>query len=362
MSSAKRRRRFTRRGLPPVMTRAPGDRTTRFAGGLAAAVGERFLVPARTSPLASLWIAAHAVLAFLYVITGSARRYRARVEGTQVRALCVGREDSFRILMTRLFAGRVHVEGSGRRYFLWRPRRFWPMEADLVAVDIHPWLAARFRAAGWLVCPEFVRWQGELSRMPPAEPSKSLDSDLLRIARGGYALEEPVGSVRDWEEFKQGMVIPYAARRFGDEAWIPSSGYQRAVRRKGRLLFVRKDGQRVAGVCVIRSGDEAWVAGLGVRDGDLALMRSGAIAAVYALAIDWVKACGMRRIDFGRTSAFQLDGLARFKRKWGMSPVRDPLSRLIAIRVDPGQPALRQALEREPFLVETDGALRGYPR
>jgi Acetyltransferase (GNAT) domain len=343
------------------MTRARGDRT-RFGGGLAAAVGERFLVPARTSPLASLWIAAHAVLAFPYAVMGSARRYRADVEGTQVRALCVGREDPFRTLLTRLLAGRLHLEGAGRRYFLWRPRRFWPTEADLIAVDIHPWLAARFRAAGWLVCPEFVRWQGELSRMPPAKPSKSLDSDLVRITRGGYAPEEPAGSRRDWEEFKEGMFIPYAARRFGEEAWIPSSGYLRALRRKGTLLFLRKDGQRVAGVCMLRGGDEAWVAALGVRDGDLALMRSGAIAAAYALAIDWAKARGMRRIDFGRTSGFQLDGIARFKRKWGTSPVRDPLSRLIAIRVDPGQPALQRALEREPFLVETDGALREYPR
>jgi hypothetical protein len=198
--------------------------------------------------------------------------------------------------------------------------------------------------------------------MPPTKPTRSLESDLVRISRDGYALEEAAGSTRDWEEFTRGMVIPYAARRFGDEAWIPSSGYLRALRRNGALLFMRKDGRRVAGTCVLRSGAEAWVAALGVKGGDLALMRSGAVAAVYALAIEWAKARGMRRIDFGRTSAFQLDGIARFKRKWGMSPVRDPLSRLIAIRVDPGQPALQRALEREPFLVETDGALRGYPR
>ena len=118
----------------------------------------------------------------------------------------------------------------------------------------------------------------------------------------------------------------------------------------------------MAGACVLRSGTEAWVAALGVRDGDVALMRSGALAAAYALTIDWAKASGMVRIDFGRTSSFQLDGIGRFKRKWGMSPVRDPLARLIAIKVDPGQPALRHALEREPFLAEVDGALRGLPR
>ena len=330
--------------------------------GLVATVGERFLVPTRTSRLASLWIAAYGALAFPYVSAGTARRYRASVQETEVRVLCVGREDTFRTLLTRLFSGRAQLEGVDGRYVVWTPRRFWPAEADLVAVAIHPWLSARFRAAGWSVCPEVVRWQGELSRMPPANPSKSLASERGRIAKGGYALEEPGGSKHDWEQFNQGMVVPYATQRFGDEAWIPSRGYLRALQRNGALLFVRKDGERVAGACVLRSGTEAWVAAVGVRDGDVALMRSGALAAAYALTIDWAKASGMVRIDFGRTSSFQLDGIGRYKRKWGMSPVRDPLSRLIAIKVDPGQPALRHALEREPFLAEVDGALRGLPR
>lgn len=325
-----------------------------------AAVGERFLVPARTSPRASLWIAAHAALALLFLVAGNACRYRVDLGGLGVRVLCIGRHGLFRALVGRLFDGEGHLESSSRRCMLWKPRRFWPTDTDLVALDVHPWLAARFRAAGWLVCPEFVRWKGTLSRMPPTKPSKSLRSDLQRVAKGGYALE---GSTRlaDWDEFERGMFIPYAVRRFEENAWIPSPGYLRALKGTGTLLFVRKDGQRVGGACVVRYGDEAWVAAIGVKDGSLALMRGGALAAVYALTIEWAKNHGMRRIDFGRTSAFQRDGIARFKRKWGMSPVPDPLSRLVAIRANPAQPAIRRAMEREPFLVETGGALRAYP-
>jgi len=339
--------------------RARDERGT-LRGSLVAAVGERFLVPAKTSPRSSLWISAHAVLTLPFLVAGSAWRYRADLAGTRVRVLCIGRDGQFRVLVGRLLDGEGQLESSSRRRMLWKPRRFWPTDADLVALDVHPWLAARFRAAGWLVCPEFVRWKGTLSRMPPSKPSKSLRSDLQRVAKGEYELERSTRSA-DWDEFERGMFIPYAVRRFEENAWIPSSGYLRALKGTGTLLFVRKDGQRVGGACVVRHDDEAWVAAIGVEDGNLALMQGGAVAAIYALTIEWARNHGMRRVDFGRTSAFQRDGIARFKRKWGMSPVPDPLSRLIAIRADPAQPAIRRAMEREPFLIETDGALRAYP-
>lgn len=329
---------------------------------LASAVGERFRVPAMTSARAGLWIAGHRALSAPLVLVGTARLYRARLEGTDVRVLCVGREERFQPFLTQVLAGSAQLRETRRGRFLWSPGRLWPADADLVAVELHSWLAARFRAAGWLVCPEMVRWQGSVSRMPPTKPSKSLRSDLNRIARGGYTLEVTSGSAADWDEFERGMLIPYTRGRFGEEAWIPSAGLMRALKRRGLLHFVRKDGRRVAGACLVCHRDEAWTVLFGTKDGDLALMREGAQAAHYSLAIDWARGLGVRRIDYGPSSAFQLDGIARVKRKWGMSAVRDPLAPLIAIRADPTKPALRRVMERQPFLVlASDGALRAYP-
>jgi len=316
-----------------------------------------------TSRRAALWIAGHQALLFPLVAIGRAHRYRARVRGAGVRVVCVGRQERFETLLARVLP-RAELVGASRGQLVVRnPEELWPANADLVAVELHPWLAERFRSAGWLVCPEHVRWEGPLSRMPPAKPSKSLRSDLNRIAGGGYLLEVTPGSSRDWEEFEQEMLIPHAKRRFGERAWIPSSALMRALRKRGVLHFVRKDGRRVGGACVISDGDAVWVPAGGIKDGDLALMREGADAAQYWLTIEWARHRGGHRIDFGRTSPFYFDGIARFKRKWGMSAVADPLTRLIAIRVSPGNKALRQAMERQPFLiVDSDGALRRYPR
>ena len=333
-----------------------------FSDRLTATVAERFLVPAITSPRAALWIAGYRALSVPFVTVGTARRYRASLEGEDFPVLCVGRQRRFRALITRLLAGQAQLEETSIGCPLWNPDRFSPTNPGLVAVELHPSLARQFQAAGWLICPESVRWRGSLSQMPPAKRSSSLQSDLKRVRRGRYTLEEAAGSKLDWDEFKRGMVIPYARRRFGEEVWIPSSLLLRDLEARGKLLFVIKEGRRVAGVCVLCNRDQAWIPLLGVKDGDLALMREGALAGLYALTIDWARGIGIRGIDFGRTSAFQLDGLAQFKRKWGMSPVRDPLSHLIAIRVDPAQPALQRALEREPFLIESEDGLQVFPR
>ena len=70
----------------------------------------------------------------------------------------------------------------------------------------------------------------------------------------------------------------------------------------------------------------------------------------------------MRHLDAGRSPAFESDGLADYKRKWGMTPVPEPFSHLIAIRVDPSEQALRLAMERHRFWIETDAdGLELYP-
>ncbi len=290
-----------------------------------------------------------------FATVGTARRYRVSLDGDDASVVCVGRRDPFRRLLARVFGGRARPEEVSPGWPLWNPHRFWPANAALVAVEVSPFFARRFRAAGWLICPERVRWQGSLSEMPPAEPCKSLREDLRRVKARGYTLEVSTGSTHDWKQFEQQMLLPYAQRRFGQEARRPAPALLREAATRGKLLFLRRQGRRIAGMCLLCDGSEAWFVALGVSGGDVNLMRDGAIAGLYALGIDWARGIGMRRFDASSTFAFELDGLARYKRKWGMSPVREPLTPLIAMRVDPTHEALRLAIEREPFWIESEG-------
>ncbi len=326
-------------------------------------MAESFIVTAKTSPRANRWIAGYRALHLPFALMGTARRYRVALESDDATVVCVGRQERFRRLLTRVFGGRAQLEQVSPLRPMWNPDWFWPADAAVVAVELHPSVASKFRAAGWLICPEFVRWRGIVSQMPPADPSRSLRLDLRRIRRSGYALEEAAGSERDWDQFKREMLIPYAARRFGEKARIPVPALLRRLETHGHLLFLTKRGERVAGQAVLCRGDELWLAGLGVKDGDLTLLREGAVAGLYALTIEWAREQGVRHIDAGRSPAFKLDGLADYKRKWGMTPMQEPFSHLIAVRTDPAHEAVRLAIAREPFWIESEGAgLEIYPR
>jgi hypothetical protein len=231
------------------------------------------------------------------------------------------------------------------------------MEADLVAAEVHRWMAPRFRRAGWLIVPSSVRWCGELARVPGPTPPHSLREDLRKLARQGFTLTQTT-SPADWELFASRMVVPQARARFGAQAWIPSRRLLRRLERAGMLHLVRQDGRAVAGVCSVPCGDTAWLPISGVLDGDPLLFRRGASLATFALAIEWVRAQGYRRLDAGRTSPFLSDGVQQFKRKWGLRPAADPLAHLTAVRI--GSETARAAFAREPVLVEAEGGLAEY--
>jgi hypothetical protein len=324
---------------------------------LLVAAEERWLVPTYASRRSGVWIAAHACLMLPFRVCGSIRRYHApEVVGRSLTVLTVGAPRRLRAFCGHLL-DPLYDTSPGPVQGLWSPRSLESAGAgaDVVVVQIHRWAAARFRREGWYIVPDAVRWRGELAHMPPEPPSKSLRDDLRKVRLYRYELE-PATTAADWDEFYATMVVPHAERRFGEAAWIPSAGLRRTLRKVGTLQFVRRGDVRVGGLCVVPSGHCAWVPLLSVLAGNEALRREGALAAAYALGLEWARASGYRSMDLGRTSAFLNDGIAVYKRKWGFTPVPDPLSHLFAVRVGPAVSAT-DLFARQPVLIETDTGL-----
>ena len=321
----------------------------------AADIEERLLVPAYASRWSSLTVAAHRMLAFPLQLRGPVRRRTVETGGRDVTLLEIGRPKLTGPLCTRLFGELPPPESEAARS-LRDPLRA-AGGADLVVAEVHRWMASRFRRAGWIIVPDQVRWQGELSSLPPPIPSRSLKDDLRKVRSQGYALEH-AASAGDWEEFVTTMVAPQASARFGGEAWIPSAYLLRQFAERGRLHFVVRDGDRVGGICSVRSGDTLWLPLSGVRHGDPALLRAGVSAAAWVLAMAWAKGEGCVTVDMGRTSPFFHDGVQQYKRKWGLDPRPDPLAHLAAVWV--GSDAARLAFAREPALIEREAGLWLY--
>jgi hypothetical protein len=323
----------------------------------AAAVEERLLVPTYGSRWRAASVAAHRGLALPLQLVGPARRRTSSFRGERLRLLEVGREKLTSELCAELL-GELPQAVPGAVRGLWNPSALADSDADLVLVEVHRWMAPRFRRAGWLMVPDAVRWEGELTQVPPPRPSRSLLEDLKKIQRYGYTVEHTTAPA-DWDEFDSTMLRPLARVRHGDKAWIASPGLLQQLSRGGTLHFVSLEGQRVAGACSVPRGDTIWVPLSGIKDGDPTLLRRGAGTAALAATLEWARAQGYRRIDAGRTSPFLHDGVQRFKRKWGLCPVPDPLAHVGGIWA--GSPLGQAVLSRTPVLIETVDGLATHP-
>jgi len=332
---------------------------------------ESFVLGVRTSPRARLWILAYQTLTLPLSLWRYVHDFRATVEGTEIRVLCVGRRKRFRNLLDGLFCaveqngpdvrnGAVERIGGKTPRWAWRPRSLRVHGASLVVVDIHPWLATNYRREGWLIVPENVRWQGDLSGLPPLRPPKALRSDMNKVARYGYRLEEAEGGA-DWAEFIDEMVLPYARARYGSRAWSPGRRMLRSLQRHGRLFFVTRGDVRAAGGCFVSTPSDLWFLLLGTRNGDERWVREGALTALYLLSFDWAKRKGYRRFDAGRTRPFPNDGVARYKAKIGLAPVPTPLAFTNALYLDPECASLAEQLRAEPLFCLEDGSIEVFP-
>lgn len=324
---------------------------------LATAVEERLLVPTYGSRWRAASVAAHRSLALPLQLVGPARRRTTSFQGEQLRLLEVGREKLTSELGAGLL-GELPNPVSDAVRGLWNPSALSDADADLILVEVHRWMAARFRRAGWLMVPSAVRWEGELAQVPPARPSRSLLEDMKKIRRYGYTVEHTT-ELADWEQFDSTMLRPLARARHGNKAWTPSRGLLQQLSRSGTLHLVSLNGQRVAGACSVPRGDTIWVPLSGIKDGDPALLRRGAGVAALAATLDWARAQGYRRVDAGRTSPFLHDGVQQFKRKWGLLPVPDPLAHVVAVWA--GSRRGRAVLARSPVLIETVDGLATHP-
>jgi hypothetical protein len=324
---------------------------------LAAAVEERLLVPTYGSPWRGVSIVAHRSLALPLQLVGPARRRTINYRGEELRLLEVGREKLTSELSAGFLGDLPRAIPSVVRG-LWNPSAFTVGEADLVLVEVHRWMARRFRRAGWLMVPDAVRWEGELSQVPPPRSSRSLLKDLKKIQRYGYTVEH-ARAPADWEEFDSTMLRPLARSRHGKQAWIASRGLLQQLSRTGTLHFVCRDGKRIAATCSVPRGETIWVPLTGIKDGDPALLQQGASVAALAAALDWGRRQGYRRVDAGRTSPFLHDGVQQFKRKWGLLPVPDPLAHVVGVWA--GSPLGRAVLSRRPVLIDTVDGLATHP-
>jgi hypothetical protein len=322
---------------------------------IAAALEERLLTPARSSRWGPASIAAHRGLALPLQLVGPVHRWTVQRGPARLRLAGIGREELIAPIFARLF-GQLPQPTRKDHRVLWSPSALIATGADMVIAEVHRWAAPRLRRAGWLTIPQAIRWQGDLSRVPPTQPSRSLEWELRQATGHGFTISHTTAP-EDWDEFYREMVVPQA-RSQHQVAWVPSHRLIIDLARAGTLHLVSKDGERVAGTCSLHRGGILWLPLVSaIRRADPGLLRMGAGTAALALTLDWARLEGYSLIDAGRTGPFVNDPWQQLKRKWGLDAAPDPLAHVTAIW---STSAVRDSFSREPVLIEDGETLRAY--
>ena len=148
--------------------------------------------------------------------------------------------------------------------------------------------------------------------------NKSLKERIKKTEEQNYYYEvaKDVGS---FDFFYYKMYLPYAKKRFGEQAIIWDYDTVRSIFEVGRLLFIKHNDKRVLGL-VINNTKKDWISlyVVGIIEGKEELLEKNIGIACNLFSILWAKEKGIKYIDFGLCRAFLNDGVFQHNRQWGM--------------------------------------------
>jgi hypothetical protein len=219
--------------------------------------------------------------------------------------------------------------------------------------------ARQWFGRNYLAVPE---WVGTKSPVP---------DDLDKLMRSGGSIRRDMTLIRrhkflplvtrgseDFETFYHSMYVPFSRTRHGELVFMRTPHDLRYRLRWGGILWMLRDGQRVAGMQFEQHRQTLDLLALGTVNGDLALVRDGAIAALYYHVIRLARELGCTIVDFRGSRPSLHDGLLRYKSKWG-SILYDKADMYydLLVRWDGVKPVVKDFLSHTGLIFRDEGRL-----
>lgn len=248
----------------------------------------------------------------------------------RIGTMIVGGHDPLEeFLPNRFFASKPESVSLGNVSIFQLQRRLSELRssADLIAVKLDRALITLLFKADYLRVPEWIR-----SSMPIPE-------SIEKVASGHNSLRQDLRLIRKYQlgfveshvdadlvEFFNTMYRPHGLGRHGPSAQLRSFASVRHAMKRGALLWITCEGQKVAGVVLEFKNNRMILSALGAAGGDESLMKKGVLAAAYYFSMQYGRNKGCPLVDFGGTRPSLSDSLLRFKRKWGVAIDPKPLN------------------------------------
>jgi len=281
--------------------------------------------------------------------------------GTTGTMIVGGHDSTQEFLPSRFFASKPECVSLGNVSIFQLPRRLRELRttADLTAVKLdRALIKLRFRA-DYLRVPEWIRSSMQIpeSIESVAAGRHSLGQDLRLIRKHQLGFVESHAD-EDLVEFYDTTYRPHGLGRHGPAAQLRSFASMRHAMRRGALLWVTSEGQRVGGAVLELSKQRVILCAVGTIGGDESLMKKGVLAAGYYFSLQYGRAHGRTVFDFGGTRPSLNDSVLRFKRKWGAVIDPNPLICSDTLVWWPVlNPSIAAMLKTTPLVFRDHGAL-----
>ena len=164
----------------------------------------------------------------------------------------------------------------------------------------------------------------------------------------------------DFDYFVDRVYLPFVKRRFQDLAGIMPRAKMLRRFRDGGIMWIMRDGERVAGELFARRGHRLKSVSSGTFEGREDLVEAGALSATYHFMTEWASAQNFTLLDWGGCDPTLASGVLATKKRWGAELYCDPFQRFeILFAWKRFGPAIRSFLNRTPLIVRHGKGLVG---
>ena len=173
----------------------------------------------------------------------------------------------------------------------------------------------------------------------------------------GYRMSD---SMEEFDYFYHRMFVPHTKKRFGELSSIDSYEEMKEFFLKGRLLFVTKGDQAVAGALSLVEDGTLVFRRSGVLDGDEAHIEGGGQQALYYFQLKYANEENLRGVDTMMSAPFLNDGVHVNKREWGaeLFPDADAQTWVYFFHASSSEQIAR-FFENNPIVAHSDKGLKG---
>jgi len=279
--------------------------------------------------------------------------------GLPLSILCAVNKQEKHYLYHLLFSSVASERKLGPVWLSALDRKTEGLAADhsLIIVQVRKPQFAAMRERGYLTIPSWVKGSVALPLDPKVLHSRSVQSDFKKMRQLGLEYET-TRKAEDLEAFYRHMYVPYMQLAHGETAYIETCGELGRAFRDWEILFVKKDGERIAGKFIGYGDNGPSLYRVGIRGGDRQYIKDRVVSCVYQLSFQYLTERGFKNAELAWSRSFLNDGVLRYKQKLSQGITGSSPSGL-ALKVMSYTPATQSFLRNNPFISETAAGLRG---